>query len=255
MAKQIYGLVGYPLKHSFSKKYFTEKFVQENIDAQYLNFEIENIDLFSNIIESYTDNLCGLNVTIPYKEQVIPFLTRLDANAREIGAVNVIKIIRNNTDRKIELVGYNSDMLGFENSILPLIEKDIHKKALVLGTGGASKAIVQAMKTMGIEHRYVSRTKTNDNYTYSELDKSIIDEYQVIVNTSPVGTFPDEDNAPAIPYHLLTNKHLLYDLVYNPAETKFLKLGRTQGANIKNGAEMLKLQADASWHIWNNPDL
>jgi len=243
-----YGLIGYPLKHSFSRAYFTEKFAKEEIDAIYLNFEIENISLFTGIIE-FQPTLKGLNVTLPYKEQVIPFLDEIDPRAQTIGAVNVIKILRENG--KVKLTGYNSDIIGFQNSISPLIDKNVHTKALILGTGGASKAVLNGLKAFGIESVLVSRTPNPEQLSYLDIDQDIINNYKVIVNTSPLGTFPNVEDAPDIPYHLLSNGHVLYDLVYNPAETKFLRLGKQQGATIKNGAEMLELQARAAWEIWN----
>lgn len=244
-----YGLVGYPLKHSFSRGFFTEKFAKENIDATYLNFEIEDISLFPGIINSHP-TLKGLNVTLPYKEKVIPFLDALDPCAEEIGAINVIKVSRKN-DKTI-LTGYNSDVIGFQESIAPLINKEIHQKALIMGTGGASKAVLKGLKNLGIETIYVSRTPKNGQITYQDLTKEVISEYTVIVNASPIGMYPNVDEAPNIPYHLLNKNHLLYDLVYNPTETKFLRLGKEQGATIKNGIEMLELQARAAWKIWNS---
>lgn len=243
-----FGLIGYPLKHSFSQRFFTDKFNLECIDAAYLNYEIDNISLFPHIIESDPE-LKGLNVTIPYKEQIIPFLDQLDDQAQDIGAVNVIKFVK--SDNKISLIGYNSDIIGFQNSIAPLINPAIHHKALVLGTGGASKAVVKALFNLGLDVKYVSRSPREDAFLYENLDQNVLKEYTVIINASPLGTYPDVDNAPAIPYQYLTPNHLLYDLVYNPAETKFLRLGKEQGASIKNGAEMLELQALAAWDIWN----
>jgi shikimate dehydrogenase len=244
----IYGLVGYPLTHSFSRDFFTDKFAQENIAAAYLNFEIGDISLFPSIIAD-NPTLRGLNVTIPYKEKIIPFLDNLDPRAEEIGAINVIKVLRKGNE--VELTGYNSDVIGFQDSIAPLINRDIHTKALILGTGGASKAVYKGLKDLSIGSVYVSRTPGEGRISYQDLDENVINEYKVIVNASPIGTFPDVDEAPGIPYHLLTGKHLLYDLVYNPAETKFLKSGKQQGAVTKNGAEMLELQARAAWKIWN----
>lgn len=246
--KKNFGLVGYPLKHSFSAKFFAEKFDKENIDASYNNYEIASIDLFPVIINN-NPSLVGLNVTIPYKESVIPFLDQLDSTAEEIGAVNVIKIERNND--RLFLKGYNSDIIGFQNSIKPLIKKQIHQKALILGTGGAAKAVYHGLKQLGIECKFVSRTEKENQFTYSELNKNIIDEYKVIINSSPLGTFPNVDECPDIPYQYLTPEHLLYDLVYNPPITKFLALGNAQGAVTKNGYEMLELQALAAWDIWN----
>jgi shikimate dehydrogenase len=247
-----YGIIGYPLKHSFSKKFFTEKFEKEKIDAEYLNFEIADISRFTDIVQS-CPALKGLNVTIPYKEKVIPFLDDLDPAAGEIGAVNVVKISRN--DGKTKLTGYNSDIIGFQNSIKPLIDPSIHKKALILGTGGASKAVRGGLKNLGVEWTYVSRTPGERQLSYKDIGREVMDEYTIIVNTSPLGTYPDVDSAPDIPYNLLTEKHFLYDLVYNPAGTRFLRLGKENGAKTKNGAEMLELQARAAWKIWNSQPL
>jgi len=244
-----YGLVGFPLKHSFSGKFFTEKFAKEKIDAEYQNFEIDDINLFPAVISS-NSNLKGLNVTIPYKECIIDFLDELDETAQAIGAVNVIKIIR--SESGIRLKGYNSDLIGFENSIRTLINPDIHRKALILGTGGASKAVNFGLKRLGLETRFVSRNQHPEMLTYNDLSESVFEEYKIIVNASPVGTFPDIENCPAIPYEYLTEDHLLYDLVYNPPVTKFLELGAQNGAITKNGKEMLELQAVAAWDIWNS---
>ncbi len=245
-----YGLIGYPLTHSFSAQFFSEKFRLEDIDAEYLNFEIEDILEIRRII-LFNQYLRGLNVTIPYKEKVIPFLNRLSPEAKEIGAVNTIKVNRRPGDMYFyELVGYNTDYIGFKNSILPLIKPDMHKKALILGTGGASKAIAYALKSMGIEWIYVSRNKTNGQITYNDLTSEIMSEYKLIINTTPLGTFPNTVTCPDIPYSLLTVQHLLYDLVYNPDETLFLKKGKDCGVSIKNGKEMLELQALEAWKIW-----
>ncbi|HCO68389.1 MAG TPA: shikimate dehydrogenase [Dysgonomonas sp.] len=244
----IYGLIGFPLKHSFSARFFAEKFEKEHIDAEYRNFEIDSIDLLPGIIDS-TPGLKGLNVTLPYKEQVIRFLDELDETAEAVGAVNVIKITR--SGGKVSLKGYNSDLIGFRNSISPLIDPAKHFKALILGTGGASKAVDYALKSLGLETRFVSRSQRPDMYTYYDLAGEILEEYKVIVNASPLGTFPDVEACPSIPYELLGKNHLLYDLVYNPPVTKFLELGNIQGAVTKNGEEMLWLQALAAWDIWN----
>ncbi|WP_321518012.1 shikimate dehydrogenase [uncultured Bacteroides sp.] len=245
---QKYGLIGYPLKHSFSIGYFNEKFKSEGIDAEYINFEIPDIKAFKGIIDE-NPNLCGMNVTIPYKEQVIPFLDELSENAAAIGAVNVIKIIRQKG--KVKLVGYNSDIIGFSQSIEPFILKGDHKKALILGTGGASKAIFHGLKDLGVEGTYVSRTKEPGKLTYEELTPEIMAENTIIVNCTPVGMYPNERFCPDIPYELLTPKHLLYDLIYNPDTTLFMKKGAERGAKTKNGLEMLLLQAFAGWEIWN----
>ena len=224
-----YGLIGYPLRHSFSIGYFNEKFKSEGINAEYVNFEIPQINDFMEVIEE-NPNLRGLNVTIPYKEQVIPFLNELDPDTAKIGAVNVIKIIRQQKG-KVKLIGYNSDIIGFTQS---------------------SKAVYHGLKNLGIESVFVSRThKADGMLTYEELTPEIMAEYTVIVNCTPVGMFPKVDFCPNIPYELLTPNHLLYDLLYNPNVTLFMKKGEAQGAVVKNGLEMLLLQAFAAWEIWN----
>ena len=241
-----FGLIGFPLGHSFSKKFFTEKFERENIDARYDLYELQDISEFVALKDM--PELSGLNVTIPYKEQVMPFLNELDETAAKIGAVNVIKFIR--SQGKLVLKGYNSDAIVFENSLKPFIQP-YHKKALILGTGGASKAIDYTLRKLGIETTYVSRTAKPDMLTYSQLTAEIMADYTVIVNASPVGTFPHSDECPDIPYQLLTDKHLLFDVVYNPAETLFLRKGKEQGAQGLNGEGMLIGQAIAAWEIWN----
>jgi len=241
-----YGLIGYPLGHSFSKRFFTEKFTNEQIDAQYESYSIEKIDLIKSLISN--SNLSGLNVTIPYKEQVIPYLNELDSEAEAIGAVNVIKFKR--TANGLHLKGYNSDAIGFETSLRPYLKPN-HKRALILGTGGASKAIRYVLNKLGIETTYVSRTPSEGQLSYNDLNAECMHAYTLIVNASPLGTFPNIDQCPNIPYHLLTPEHLLYDVVYNPAETLFLKKGREMGATGLNGEQMLVEQALAAWKIWN----
>lgn len=243
-----YGLIGFPLGHSFSRNYFNNKFADEKIDAEYVNFEIPSIQDFRRVIEE-NPNIYGLNVTIPYKQQVIPYLDELDADAEEIGAVNVIKFIRE-AGQKLKLVGYNSDVVGFMGSIKPLL-KPHHREALILGTGGASKAIVYGLRKLGISSVFVSRTKKEGMLTYDELTPEIVQEFTVIINCTPVGMFPHTDACPALPYECLTGKHLLFDLIYNPEETLFMKKGAAQGAITKNGLEMLLLQAIGAWSIWN----
>ena len=245
--KKLYGLVGYPLGHSFSENFFNNKFNSEGINAQYLNFEIPSINDFKTVINN-NSSLHGLNVTIPYKEQVIPFLDEVDSIAAEIGAVNVVKFIRNGN--KLSLKGFNSDVIGFCNSLKPLL-KPHHTHALALGTGGAAKAITYGLKSLGIEPTYVSRTKQENVLTYEELTPEIIEKYQVIVNTTPAGMYPHVDSCPNIPYQLLTPQHLCYDVVYNPEVTLFMKKSQEHGAVVKNGLEMLILQALAAWEIWN----
>lgn len=247
-----YGLIGYPLTHSFSAKFFTDKFRRENIDAEYLYFEIEDILEIRRVI-LFNPYLKGLNITIPYKEKVIPFLHKLSPEAKMIGAVNTIKVDRLKGDMYFyELTGFNTDYLGFKNSLIPLIKPELHRKALILGTGGASKAIAYALTSMGIEWIYVSRTKGEGRISYDELTSDIMLESKLIVNTTPLGTYPDIENCPSILYSMLTEQHLLYDLVYNPEESLFLKKGREQGAVIKNGKEMLELQALEAWSIWDS---
>lgn len=241
-----FGLIGYPLGHSFSKNFFNEKFHSENIDAEYVNFEIPTIKDLTKVLLLNPD-LVGMNVTIPYKEQVIPYLDELDPDAKEIGAVNVIKLVRQKN--KTKLVGYNSDIIGFMQSIEPLLEPQ-HKKALILGTGGASKAVFTGLKKLGLETKFVSRTPKKDMLTYNDLTPEVMEEYKVIVNCTPVGMYPKADEYPNIPYEYITPNHLLYDLLYNPNTTLFMKKGADKGAVTKNGLEMLLLQAYAAWDIW-----
>lgn len=245
-----YGLIGYPLGHSFSKLYFTEKFNKENINSIYNLFPIENINLVSDLISSNLD-LRGFNVTIPYKEQIIPFLDEVEEEASAIGAVNVVKIIER--DGKRILKGYNSDIYGFYESIRPLI-KTCHKKALILGTGGASKAIAAMLRKLNIIYTFVSRSAKDGQLSYLDIDAQIMKEYTVIINCSPVGMSPNVDEAPMLPYEYFTDEHIAYDLVYNPLETKFLKLAKEHGATTKNGLEMLYLQAERAWSIWQKEE-
>lgn len=244
-----YGLIGYPLGHSFSRKFFTEKFEQEDIDAQYLNFEIPSIEEFPNIIASHPE-LLGLNVTIPYKQQVMQYLDEISPEAKAIGAVNVVKCQPSTVNCQPKLTGYNSDVIGFVESIKPLL-KPHHEKALILGTGGASKAIHYGLEEkLGMETLFVSRTSRENMITYNDITKDLLQDYTVIVNCSPVGMFPKVDECPALPYEAMNENYLLYDLVYNPLETLFMKKGAAQGATVKNGLEMLHLQAIASWEFW-----
>ncbi|QRX63048.1 shikimate dehydrogenase [Dysgonomonadaceae bacterium zrk40] len=247
---ETYGLIGFPLKHSFSARFFSEKFAREKIDAEYLNFEIEDITELRRVI-LFNPSLKGLNVTIPYKEQVIPFLHTLSPEAKEIGAVNVIRVTRSPGEMySYHLSGYNTDYIGFRESLRPLLRVEIHTSALILGTGGASKAVAQALKDMHIAYRFVSRTPGEGQISYDDLTPEIIATHKLIVNASPVGSYPKIDNCPAIPYEAITSNHLLYDLVYNPAETLYLKKGKEAGATTRNGKEMLELQAEAAWKIW-----
>ena len=245
---QTFGLIGYPLGHSFSKRFFTEKFLEEQIDAKYLNFEIPTIDGLLAILKEQP-LLQGFNVTIPYKQSIIPLLSSISDDAKEIGAVNVVKI-KYNKQSKPSLVGYNSDVYGFIESIKPLL-KPHHQKALILGTGGASKAINYGLQKIGIQTLFVSRTEKQNVITYDKIDNWLLKEYKVIVNCTPLGMYPNIENKPTIPYNLLDSSHLLYDLVYNPETTSFIKEGIKQGAMTKNGLEMLHLQALKAWEIWN----
>lgn len=245
-----YGLIGYPLGHSFSIGYFNEKFDNENINARYINFEIPSIEDFIEVIDSNPE-LHGLNVTIPYKEQVIPYLDSLSPEATAIGAVNVIRVTHKG--KKTQLKGFNSDVIGFTRSIEPLLERN-HKKALILGTGGASKAIDYGLRSLGLETKFVSRTKRDGILCYEDITADIIREYNVIVNCTPLGMYPNVDSCPKLPYEAMDSHTLLYDLLYNPDETLFMTKGREQGAVVKNGLEMLLLQAFASWEFWNGDE-
>ena len=311
-----YGLLGYPLGHSFSRAYFNNKFATEGIDAEYLNFELQSVEELPQLLAEHP-RLRGLNVTIPHKQAVIPLLDELSDEARAIGAVNVIRIERQESGTaKPYLKGFNSDVIGFVESIRPLLQPH-HKRALVLGTGGASKAVCRGLEKLGIEWRYVSRKRQTATpapapdgpitapsaspkspitvpsgspegpltpkapapdgpitvpsaspknpitvpsgspegpLTYSDLTPSFIADYTVIVNCTPLGMFPRIDSSPELPYAALSKHHLLFDLVYNPGITQFMRQGRRFGATVKNGLEMLHLQADASWDFWNGKD-
>jgi shikimate dehydrogenase len=246
---RLFGLIGYPLSHSFSAKYFAKKFASENIsDADYQLFPLEDISEITTLISLHRD-LQGFNITIPYKLAILPYLDHISDEAKSIGAVNCVKIERNESG--YTLTGYNTDVYGFRESLLPAL-KPFHTKALVLGTGGAAKAVCYTLNELGLKYTLVSRTgNLGSVLSYTQLTEKIISDNQLIINTSPLGTFPDIDKCPDIPYHFLTKKHLLFDLIYNPAETKFLRLGREAGAQTLNGSIMLELQAEKSWEIWN----
>lgn len=245
-----YGLIGYPLGHSFSISYFNQKFADEGIDAKYENFEIQNIELLLEVLDS-NPNLRGLNVTIPYKQKVISYLDTLSPEARAIGAVNVIRV--SHEGNQTILKGFNSDVIGFTKSIEPMLEK-IHRKALILGTGGASKAIDYGLKNLGLETVFVSRYQRPGTIQYKDITPEIIKEYNVVVNCTPCGMYPHVDECPDLPYEAMDNHTILYDLIYNPDETLFMKRGAKYGANTKNGLEMLLLQAFASWEFWNGKE-
>ena len=242
-----FGIIGKDISYSFSRNYFQEKFKKLGLNTyQYYNFDIPEIEEFPFLLYHREDEFRGLNVTIPYKEAIIKYLDEVESEAQKIGAVNTIKVTDDN-----KLVGYNTDVYGFQKSIEPLL-KSHHKKALILGTGGASKAIAYVFKKLNIDYKFVSRNEIENMLTYEMLDTEIMGDYSIIVNCTPVGTHPNIENAPPIPYQYLSDKHLLYDLIYNPAETKFLQKGKKHGASIKNGMEMLELQAEKAWEIWNS---
>ena len=243
-----YGLIGYPLGHSFSISYFNQKFQDEGINAIYENFEIPTIDALTEVLDS-NPSLQGLNVTIPYKEKVLPFLDSISPEARAIGAVNVIKVIHEG--KEVKLKGYNSDVIGFTKSIEPMIDKKWHRKALILGTGGASKAVDYGLRNLGLETVFVSRYEKPDTIQYKTITSDVIHEYNVIVNCTPVGMYPKTEDCPDLPYEAMDSHTILYDLIYNPDETLFMKRGAKYGAQTKNGLEMLHLQAFASWEFWH----
>lgn len=243
-----YGLIGYPLGHSFSISYFNQKFQDEGINAVYENFEIPTIDALPEILDS-NPNLRGLNVTIPYKEKVLPFLDSVSPEARAIGAVNVIRVTHEGNN--VKLKGYNSDVIGFTQSIEPMLDKKWHKKALILGTGGASKAIDYGLRNLGLETVFVSRYQRPNTIQYPSITPQVIEEYNVIVNCTPIGMYPKTEECPLLPYEAMDQHTILYDLIYNPDETLFMKLGAQHGAQTKNGLEMLLLQAFASWEFWH----
>lgn len=243
-----YGLIGFPLGHSFSISYFNQRFQDEGIDAVYENYEIPNIDALAEVLDSNPE-LKGLNVTIPYKEKVIPFLDSISPEARAIGAVNVIRVTHRGN--KTQLKGFNSDVIGFTKSIEPMLDKKWHQKALILGTGGASKAIDYGLRSLGLETVFVSRYERPNTIQYKTITPEIVKEYNVIVNCTPLGMYPKTEECPDLPYEAMDSHTILYDLIYNPDETLFMKRGAQYGANVKNGLEMLLLQAFASWEFWH----
>ena len=250
--KRIYGLIGYPLSHSFSKEYFAQKFRIEKIDdAGYENFELRNISGLPGLLESRPE-IRGLNVTIPHKEAVIPYLASIDPDAKRVGAVNVIKI-----SQKGNLKGFNSDYYGFRTSLERWLGRDLFNiKAMILGTGGAAKAVTAVLEDCNIETIKVSRSEGRNRVTYFDIRKSseILGDFRLIINTTPLGMYPKINEMPNLPYEALTGENYLYDLIYNPEKTLFLQKGESMGCRIKNGKEMLELQAEQSWQIWNNRD-
>ncbi len=246
--KRLFGLVGKNISHSFSPGYFNKKFLDEGINAGYVLFDLDDIKEIESII-SKNPELEGFNVTIPYKNDIFPFLDELDETAKVIGAVNVVKI--QHEGDKVFLKGFNTDATGFRDSLLPLIVNKTEIKALVFGTGGASKAVKYVLNELNIEFNQVSRKKTVETLTYNDITGDVMKEYRLLINTTPLGMHPDVNSCPDIPYENLTPNHILYDLIYNPLETLFLKKGKEKGATTKNGLEMLHLQAEAAWKIWN----
>jgi shikimate dehydrogenase len=242
---KLFGLIGKNIGYSFSKKYFTEKFEKEQLnDCSYENFDLSAISQFPKLLRE-NPTLCGLNITIPYKEKILPYLDKISKNAQKIGAVNCIKFTK-----KGKLKGYNTDYYGFKKSILPLLRPH-HQKALILGTGGASKAVAFALEELGILYTFVSRSKKENALDYKYINATTFDNYQLIINCTPLGTHPNIEECPPIPYDYFTPEHIAYDLIYNPEETLFLKHAKSKGAVTKNGYEMLVLQAEKGWKIWN----
>lgn len=242
---RLFGLIGYPLTHSFSKKYFSEKFEKEELhDCRYENFEIETIDVLPQIT-LYKEDLEGLNITIPYKERVLKFLDECNELVQQTGACNCISI------RNGKMIGHNTDVIAFERSILQKLQPH-HKTALILGTGGAAKAIEFVLKKLGISYEFVSRNPSADQLSYNQVDHSVIQTHYLIVNTTPVGLYPNISDAPPLPYEALSSNHFLFDLIYNPEKTLFLQNGEERGAIIQNGYDMLVYQAEESWKIWNS---
>jgi len=245
MLQKTYGLVGKNIAYSFSKKYFTERFLKTNAShCAYENFDISEIQQFTEVLKN-NPNLVGLNVTIPYKEAILPYLDSLSKKSAEIGAVNVIRFTKSG-----KLKGYNSDAYGFKKALEPMLQEH-HKKALILGTGGASKAVAYALKELGILYTFVSREATENTIDYTRINATTFDNFQIVINCTPLGTSPNVKESPPIPYQFFTEKHIAFDLIYNPEETQFLKKAKQKGAIIQNGMAMLAFQAEKAWQIWN----
>ncbi|HER07882.1 MAG TPA: shikimate dehydrogenase [Bacteroides sp.] len=247
MNTRIFGLIGYPLEHSFSVSHFSRKFATEHTDAVYRNYPLKDVAEFPSLVQS-EPGLHGLNVTVPYKEKIIPYLDALSQTARSIGAVNTICFCRRSGG--LALTGHNTDVTGFGRSLREHL-RDHHKRALVLGTGGSSKAVVHVLEKLGIAFLRVSRSRGEERVTYEELTAGMMKDHTLVINTTPLGMYPDLESCPPIPYETITADHLLFDLVYNPSKSRFLLQGEQQGASIVNGYDMLVYQAEASWEIWN----
>lgn len=240
-----FGLIGKNISYSFSRGYFTKKFSEMGLENHsYENFDLEHIDKFKGLLDQ-NSNIKGFNVTIPYKEQIMPYLSKIDPEAQAIGAVNTIKIVGQQT------IGFNTDAHGFQKSIEPHL-REHHKNALILGTGGASKAVAFVLAQLGIPHTFVSRNPKDQQLNYTDLNKEVLQGHTVIVNCTPLGTHPNINDKPDLPYHYITDQHLLFDLIYNPEKTAFLLAGELQGGKISNGSHMLQYQAEKSWQIWNS---
>jgi shikimate dehydrogenase len=238
-----YGLIGYPLSHSFSQRYFADKFLQESIEnTVYENYPIPSIQALESILDQYPD-LCGFNITIPYKKDILAYLSSSTHAVQQMGACNCVKITNG------KLIGYNTDVIGFERSLLPFL-KPRHQQALILGTGGASAAVAYVLQQLQIHFKYVSRKKSDQSITYEEVDERMIQTHQLIINTTPLGMHPSIDEYPVLPYQFMNETHHCFDLIYNPTETMFLQKAKASGASIQNGAEMLVIQAEESWRIW-----
>ena len=251
---RLFGLIGYPLEHSFSPHYFADKFQREGLtDCEYRAFPIKALDELMNLLAKYP-NLEGLNVTKPYKQMVLNYLNTVDGEAYSIGAVNTVKIRFREDQGGFFLKGFNTDIYGFYQSLSPLL-KSSHKQALILGSGGASKAVQYVMESLGIAYWLVSRKPGKQRINYEELTSEIVANSKLIINSTPIGTYPRADEAPPIPYEAVGREHLLYDLVYNPSETLFMQKGKAQGATVQNGREMLELQAERSWMLWNDDSI
>lgn len=245
--KHLFALVGKNISYSFSRGYFTEKFLKLGLRKhEYVNFDIQKIEEFTKKIKEHKNDIKGMNVTIPYKLEIFDFLDKIDKKAKKIGAVNTVRITK-----KGKLIGYNTDVYGFKKSLTPLLKKH-HEKALILGTGGASKAVAYVLDKLNIEYKFVSRTpKGKDTITYADVSEKVMMSHLLLINCTPLGTHPNIENCPSIPYEFVSEKHMLYDLIYNPSETTFLQKGKEKGATIKNGLEMLEQQAEKAWKIWN----
>lgn len=245
--KHLFALVGKNISYSFSRGYFTEKFLKLGLRKhEYVNFDIQKIEEFTKKIKEHKNDIKGMNVTIPYKLEIFDFLDKIDKKARKIGAVNTVRITK-----KGKFIGYNTDVYGFKKSLTPLLKKH-HEKALILGTGGASKAVAYVLDKLNIEYKFVSRTpKGKDTITYADVSEKVMMSHLLLINCTPLGTHPNIENCPSIPYEFVSEKHMLYDLIYNPSETTFLQKGKEKGATIKNGLEMLEQQAEKAWKIWN----